>query len=388
MGDAVNPPPATPVVCEGSYREMGAAQGAHLRAEILRAYDALREIEAFCLMRPWWMPFTWFRRLAGSRVSRTATPAVSRLCPSAYERTIGLAEGAGVRMESLWLLQAMEGVLGSVAGAVDLPPAGCSAVAVRGPAAESGRPMIAHNFDYLPAVRPFFTVRRSRPRGGLRSVEFTAAPRSGAINGVNEGGLAVTYNYAQTIDKGEPGPTISMRIAEVLSSVSRTADAVRTFVARERWGSGILMVADASGDIASVELSNTRAEVRQPSAGTDVLYHANKFVCGPTSGVEVPVAAVYNSRAPRPLRGQRVLDSSLRRMARFDGLLSESAGLGPDALARLMADHDGGPPSDSTICMHSDYWVTTACVQCLPADRVIRVSFGTACAAKYLNYSV
>jgi hypothetical protein len=75
-------------------------------------------------------------------------------------------------------------------------------------------------------------------------------------------------------------------------------------------------------------------------------------------------------------------------MGRFEELFREPAGLTADDLGRLMADHAGGEPSDATICMHSDYWFTTACVQCLPSERAIRVAFGTACNASYSQYAL
>lgn len=287
-----------------------------------------------------------------------------------------------MRAEIVWLLQAMEGLLGSVDGSTEMPaPAGCSAVAIRGQASAGGRPVIAHNFDYLPTVQPFYTVRESRPRTGFRSVEFTAAPLAGAIDGVNEKGLAVTYNYAQTIDQAAAGPTISMRVSEVLGAAVSVDEAITMITTRRRWGSGLLMLADASGAIASVELANTRTEVRRPADGADFLFQANKFVCPATAEVEVSPLATYNHRAPRPLRGHRVLDSSLCRMKRFAQLLDQVHGLTPGDLGKVMADHAGGEPSDATICMHSDYWFTTACVQCLPDERTIRVAFAPACAA-------
>jgi hypothetical protein len=75
-------------------------------------------------------------------------------------------------------------------------------------------------------------------------------------------------------------------------------------------------------------------------------------------------------------------------MGRFAELLDAVTELTPGELERVMADHAGGEPSDATICMHSDYWVTCACVQCLPHDRSIRVAFSTACEASYSCFSL
>ena len=379
------------MICSGTPFEMGVAQGAAVGADIRSAYGTLRHIEAFRLRQPRWIPFAGYRRMTGLWARYATSRPVLANCREQYERTRGIAAGSGIRPDDLWLLQAVEALLGSVDGMTVTPPAGCSAVAVRGSRSAEGVPLIAHNFDYLPAIQPFYIVRESRPQGRFRSIEFSAAPLSGAVDGVNEAGLAITYNYAHTLaglDPWTPGPTISMRISETLAESATVADALARLQARSRWGSGLLMLADAAGDMASLELSNTRAAVRRPDMHTDVLYHTNKFVCPSTASLEPSSCATFDNRAPHALRGHRVLRSALSRMKRLDDVFAGAACFSPDTLAGLMADHGGGEPSDETICMHGDYWTTSACVQCLPAARTIRVSFGTACNAAFVDYAL
>ena len=378
------------VVCQGDSGEMGLAQGVALKHNIHATYDALQGIEAFRMKQPWYLPFPLFRRIAAKRAHRGVMPAVEAACPSARQRLLGISRGSGLKESGLWLIHALEGLLASVRGNTDIPPpAGCSAVAIRRGMSQTGEPVIAHNFDYLPLVQPHYMIRESRPRQGYRCLEFTVAPLAGAIDGVNEKGLAVTYNYASTIDDDRPGPTLSMLISEVLARFERVTDALEWLTSQQRWGSGLLMFADRQGDIAFLEITNTRHEVRRPEAGDDFLFHANKFRCDSTVAVEVPVEAIYNATAPKPLRGHRVLDSSLQRMKRFEELLPGSGRLSLEQLANLTADHGkDGHPSDGTICMHSDYWTTTACVQCLPNTGTIRVSYNSACQARYVEYSL
>ena len=378
------------VVCQGDSLEMGLAQGMALKQNIHATYEMLRDLEAFRLKQPWYLPFPLFRRIAAKRAHQTVMPAVEVACPTARQRLVGISRGSGLKESGLWLLNAMEGLLASVRENTDIPaPAGCSAVAIRGRMSHAGEPVIAHNFDYLPLVQPHYMIRESRPKQGYRSLEFTVAPLAGAIDGVNEKGLAVTYNYAYTIDDAGPGPTLSMLIAEVLARFERVSDAIEWLTSQPRWGSGLLMFSDRQGDIASLEITNTRHEVRRPEPGEDFLFHANKFRCKSTVEVEVPVEAIYNARAPKPLRGQRVLDSSLQRMKRFEELLPGSERLNLEQLTSVMADHGNDRhPSDKTICKHSDYWATTACLQYLPSEAAIRVSYSSACRARYVEYSL
>ena len=125
--------------------------------------------------------------------------------------------------------------------------------------------MVAKNFDSIPLVQPFFILRECRPRNGFRSLEFTVAPMVGAADGVNEKGLCITLDYAFATDAGSPAPLITMVIAEALAKCASVNEAAAFIVRQPRWGAGMLMLADASGDLASVELTNTRSAIRRPA---------------------------------------------------------------------------------------------------------------------------
>jgi hypothetical protein len=323
---------------------------------------------------------------------------VKRDAPEAAERLAGLAEGSGVRLEALYLLNGLEAFMCSLSGnltsaasamAAASVASACSAVAVRSSRSASGAPIIARNFDYLPLVQPYYVLRECRPSGGFRSIEFTAAPLVGTIDGINERGLCVTYNYAYAIDHGPPTATISMAISSALAHCSTVADAAEHIVGRRRSGAGLLMLADADGDIASVELSSTHKSVRRPEPGEDSLCHTNSYNTADMQRIEAPPNAYYSQRVPRALRGRRVLESSDRRDERFVELLAKTDRFDGASLARLMADHGPtGEPSACTPCMHSDYWNTTACIQLYPRERRIRVAYDAACQAKFVDFAM
>ncbi len=246
-------------------------------------------------------------------------------------------------------------------------------------------PIIARNFDYLPLVQPYYVVRDCRPRGKQRSYQFTTAPLAGAVDGLNEAGLCITYNYAFTNDVPEsPAAPISMAIAEALGECRTVAEAATWIALRPRFGGGLLMLADADGDIASLELSSTRSQVRRPASGDDAIFHTNAFSDAKMREVQMPNESVYTAAAPTPLRGKRLHESSDVRDQRFKRLLTEADAIGADELAELMADH--GPdnmPSANTPCVHSEYWNTTACLQFFPRSRRMRASYSSACRARY-----
>jgi hypothetical protein len=334
------------VICRGTPWEMGFAQGSAFRVKVAQAReDLLRRLEAFRLQQPSWMPFWLYRLLAEYKGSRFLAEPLAHDFPDMSQRLKGLAKGSGAGLRAIHLFNALEPMLSAVGGCTACPSA-CSAVAVRGRRSATGDPIIARNFDYLPLVQPYYLLRESRPEGRLGALEFTTVPLAGAVDGINERGLCITYDYAFTLDEPRKGAApISMQVAGALECCSTVAEAAAWIISRRRWGGGLLMMADADGDIASLELSSTRSHLRRPEAGEDVLFHSNAFFSTSMKDIEAPQISVFTGRAPTPLRGQRLHESSYQRDRRFQHLLAQAGPLGADDLAAIMADHgpEGSP---------------------------------------------
>ena len=384
--------PQIDAICKGSTTERGRAQGEAMAEMIRESAEAIHQLEAFALQSPWWLPYRAFVKLADWKAERALRTGLSAELPEVWERLIAMSRGSGVSLRRLALLNALEPVLSDLSACVTGLEAGCSAVAVGADRSGGHGPILAHNFDYLPLVQRFYCIRDERPAFGLRSLQFSMAPMAGLVDGINETGLAVTFNYAYTTDKARPAPTISMRLGEVLERCRTVEDACDYLTRTSRWGSGLIMLADADGATASLELTPTRHCIRS-GARQSIITHANR-VCGePTSRVQLGMNAVYGKRSPRVLRGQRVHLSSESREQTLRGIELNGelngAMLDPETLANRMADH--GPsdsPSGLTLCMHSDYWHTTACIQLLPEARQLRISYSTACQAQYMDFVI
>lgn len=136
------------VVCDGSPKEMGLAQGAGMRDKIHASREALVRLEAFRLQQPWWLPYRLYRRLAEQKASRLLADSLARDYPAMSQRLSGIAEGAHLGIKTIYLFNGMEPLLSSVGGCTACPGA-CSAIAVRGRRTITGDPIIARNFDYL-----------------------------------------------------------------------------------------------------------------------------------------------------------------------------------------------------------------------------------------------
>ena len=378
------------VVVEGSSLDMGTEQGVKLRERIRAGRDILANLEAFRLMQPSWMPYVIFKKLCELKASRALAEPLRRDFPEAAERLSGIAIGAGVDLRTIHLFTAIEAAMSERNDSTTVPAlGGCSAIAVRRAMSASGEPIIARNFDYLSDVRPLYSIRKTLPSQGLRSLDFTMAPFAGTVDGVNENGLCITYNYAYTTDTEIASAPISIVVAEALQRCSTVREAIAWVHSRPRWGGGILMLADADGEIASLELSSTRAEARIARQGQDVLFHNNNFWTDSMREVQVPDTAVYSTKAPAVLRGRSLHESAMRRTSRLRTLLEVKEGLSIEAVGRIMSDHgDNNEPTDTTVCVHGPYWSTTASLQLFPRSRRIRVAFDSACSAQFVEFSL
>ena len=369
---------------------MGLAQGAALQAKILGLRQQLRNLEAFRFAQPRYLPYALYLTLAEWKANNALAPGLQQYAPPMLDRLKGIATGAGATVRSLALMNALEAWLSQVQGRITVAPLGaCSALAIRGSRSRDGEPIVARNFDYLPLAQPFYTFRESRPRNGWRSLDFLVAPQAGTIDGVNEPGLCLTLNYAFLTDPARPAPLITMAIADALAHCSSVQEAADRIARQPRWGAGIIMLADASGDLAALELSNTRSALRRPAAGKDWLAFTNVCHCPETRAIQVPEIATFSDRAPQPLQGRPVLQWHSDRASRIEQLLHHLRILGNDDLAAIMADHGpAGIPDGSSPCVHTDYWRTTAALQWFPRRRSVRASYGTGCKAQFVEISL
>jgi len=374
-------------IAKGTPFEMGFAQGKTLREKIGLSMGVLERLEAFRLAQPGWLPYSIFRRLSEMRATQFLKDPLQRNFPEALQRMNGIAAGAEVTLRHLFLLHAMEPMLSDVRNKAVASPAlgACSAVAIRGKRSTTSEPIIARNFDYLPLVQPMCAVRESRPVSRFRSLDFTIAPFAGAFDGVNERGLCITFDYAYVRDFSNSGTApISIVIAETLERCSTVDEAVAWIRSRPRWGGALLMLADDGGDIASMELSNTRTEVRRPGTGEDAIFHSNAFFTEGMRSVQVDSNMRYAGNAPAPLRGRRLHESAEVRDRRFQQLMKDNEPMNMEQLHAVMADHENVDiPGGNSICTHSNYWNTTASVQLFPKQRRMRISFSSACTADY-----
>src|SRR3954451_22860509 len=145
-----------------------------------------------------------------------------REAPGLVEEMHGIARGAVVPFERVFLLNSLLDLNSFRYLALAANFAGCSTFAVT---AESGtrRTLVGQTYDMPAFHEDYLTLLRLKPSDGPRQLVFTFAGIVGAA-GLNEAGIAVNINYLSPLDVG-PGRLHSVVVRQVLAS-AQLADAL------------------------------------------------------------------------------------------------------------------------------------------------------------------
>jgi hypothetical protein len=266
------------VCCAGAPRDLGLDEGEaariRIRAGLLeRPFGALREL------------------LPGSR-ARRALRDLERFFPHHAERLQGLSLGARVPEAAL-----VPGLAALLAGDAGLAAAVSRERAPRGA-------LVARSLVGPPAG---VVLRESRPDNDYRSLELAPAGSPAAWIGVNEHGLAASATALPAdgaLLEGCAAPA-QLLVQDVLQRFDAVDKAVEWALRRPAGGHASLLLADAAGGLAAVEIEGRRRRVL--GAGEPLLV-----------GFAAPV-----------------------RVAALEKALAELPRLDADVLARLLRESEG-----------------------------------------------
>jgi isopenicillin-N N-acyltransferase-like protein len=280
----------------------------------------------------------------------------------------GIARGAAVPFERIFLLNSLLDL--SSFRYLELAEnfAGCSTFAVVAEA-ETGKTLLGQTYDMPEFHRDYLTLLRLQPAQGPRQLVCTFAGIVGAC-GLNEAGIGVNINYLSPRDVGQ-GRLHSVVVRQTLAS-PQLADALTPAVVPPRAGGAHFLIADADGNVLSIETTAQRYEVFYPAG--NAIGHTNHYLGAGLKGIEY-------------IRSGSI-GGSLARYTALRRFLHEHAGrLTVESLKELTRNHTSYPRS---ICAHgADFepaggrtTSVTAMVQVL-ADRTIHITNGCACANEY-----
>jgi hypothetical protein len=181
--------------------------------------------------------------------------ATSRLAPEALAEIEGIADGFGLDPEEVFAFLH----LGCLADLARTPADadGCSAFSSLG--------VVAKNRDFRPEHRALqrLFLHRDPAWGGGAVLCLGSLGAPGAFSsGINSDGLAVADTQIATADHG-PGILRYFLMSRLLARCTSVEQALAEIAALPHAGGGALVLGDASGAAAAVELRHRRVDIRR-----------------------------------------------------------------------------------------------------------------------------
>ncbi len=362
-------------VFKGSPREIGLQQGRYYRDLIREAPARVTKAATFRAAKPRYLPTPLFYILAKRRASKLLRDDVYRYYPERAEQLEGVAEGAGIDHSTALFFMYLElAGVGETRFSVD----SCTAVGFQREATECGETVMVKNMDFYNDYAFMLTARKTVPDDGYAVFGNTAASYPGMVDGMNEHGLSVIYNFASTTEKLTCYTPLSLAIQETLQSCKTTEEAVEHITQAKRGADALLMIGDAEGTLRTVETSSTESAVREPQG--PVLVNTNHYHTEEMKRIEVPQDAVYPDDASPDLRGTPVFLSSKTRWDRANELLALGGRFSEERIHGIMSDHGAdAEPSRLTICRHDELASTLYTLVYYPERRSIKALYGNPC---------
>jgi hypothetical protein len=367
----------------GNHHEIGLQQGRASRSLLEQAVRDLPTVRPIRLAKPRLIPIQLFLWLAKRQATKLLQDDITNCYPRQAERSKGIAEGGALDMSTLLLFQFMELLVSPGKSNYSVP--GCTSLALEPRRTRSGETIIAKNFDYPNDFSPYHLTCISEPQGRYRTLGCSKVVLPGMLDGMNEHGLTVTYNYGYATDTPTHYAPISLVIQEMLETCKNVDEAVEFMTRAKRAGGALLTMGDPDGRIRSLEISSNHAVARPPVDGQIV--NANHYRTEEMKRWEIPTDAIFSGKTPKEYHGLRVHESSERRLGRVQELLKEAEQLDEDAITTILRDHgEDNQPSNLTICQHGDFLGTTRSVLFYPKSRRIKVLYGNPCQNTYREF--
>ncbi|MEO8675204.1 MAG: C45 family peptidase [Casimicrobiaceae bacterium] len=257
--------------------------------------------------------------------------------PDGYVEVQGIAEGFGIAADALFACY-----YGNVIADLSEQPAladACTAWAA--PRGEHG-PVVVKNRDFRGKHIDLQCVfRHTDPEWGGRRILCVGnlgAPGAYA-GGINTDGLAVADTQVGTVDHGE-GWLRSFLMTRILRECATVSEAVGLIFRTPHAGGGTLLLGDATGAVAAIELAHRAVAADEPG-DSGYVARTNHFVSERLAGRDLAPSDDIGARTSRARIA--TLDHALRALPLPFTL---------DAIKALMARH--GDSANAALCRHEE----------------------------------
>ena len=328
-------PPIHHIRVAGTARQRGVSIGELSEKKIQHSLSTYERLFSLC-------DISWTQAVEKSSQFVKAVDAIS---PDYIIELEGVAEGAGVDFESLLALNSRTEILPSnflskamassdsasfTNNTSPLPNTlnECTSLAVTG---DEKNYWLAQNWDWCGLQRQAMCVVESHPDAGGSHITVTEAGMLAKI-GINSHGLAITLNILRSERDGISEGVPVHFLLRALLDCQNVEEAISLVSSLSFCSSSNVMVQDATGKIASFELSPYGVKILEPD--NNVLCHTNHFLDNALTSYDV---------------GRPGNDSTINRLSRAqsyaDAHMSESD------IKQMLCDQNDGLES---ICRFAD----------------------------------
>ena len=273
-----------------------------------------------------------------------------KFAPDLVEEIRGIAQGAGLSFEDVFLLNARSEIMFSPEALARQSPGECTAILVLPPATAGQGAYLAQNWDWLEGVRDCQVLLKLPGEGRRPPLASITEAGQVAKLGLNGAGVGLVVNNLNT-DRPKVGVPWILICRKVLEADSLTK-AMGVVLSTPRAHSinfllGRAWQGEAQGF--SLETCPTEPHILRPRDG--MLVHTNHFL--------EPLTTARDLKA-----WTHLFPCTYNRHQRASGLLAGMAGrIDPDGIREILSDHFDLPHS---VCMHQNpesdpAWTTQTC---------------------------
>jgi isopenicillin-N N-acyltransferase-like protein len=275
---AASAPAILPFVhAQGTWGEMGQQVGTMFAPLIARHVDA-------------WMRHVTRETGAGREAILAAAgrfrAPIQEHAPFLWEELEGMAQGSGIPIGELLMLQARAEVLRANRPSKATAPATpeCTTFAVGGRRTAGGGVLFGQNVDLVPFVEEFGVIVRQYPRDAPATLLYTTAGLLGH-NGLNEAGVGICANFVD--DPTGWGDGLPRYLLSRLALREDGAEAaLKAALLPPRAASRNLLIADEGGTFVDAECLRDRVGLIR--GADDMLVHANHLEAPELAGLDTP----------------------------------------------------------------------------------------------------
>ncbi|MDD3627857.1 MAG: C45 family autoproteolytic acyltransferase/hydrolase [bacterium] len=366
----------------GTPYEMGFQQGAQLKGLISNSFEKIINQPEVDYLKPGIIPKNLFIYLVKKAASSAEKRAFKNSDKKYLERLNGLSDGAGVKIEELLFLQALETYLDKI----DYSVRGCTSAGFKPVLIDSGEPVLIKNFDYINIFREYAIIRKSRPKDGYSSIDLTYASVTGNHDGMNEKGLVLLYNYGMTTEKVKPRLPLTVIIQKILETCTTVPEAIEILKERKYSNGAIVMAGDRDGNLSIIEISPEHISVREPEG--DFIAATNKYFTKELIPYNIPENAYFKGNFPG-LQELKIQESNNIRYNRLVQLIESRKQHDFSSLISILIDHgEEGIGTDNTICRHNDIFGTTVSAVFYPVSGKVFIASGYPCQTEFKEFSI